>query len=94
MPRYVYDAAQVRILQHEGEVVLAAEVDWGEETGVLSEEPVEGFAIVPADKAAINSNPPFRTEEEAAVELREIREWPEPNDDEAADQIPWPQPSA
>lgn len=92
MPRYVYDAGQVMVLQREGQVVPAEEVDWSEDTGPLSEEPVEGFAIVAHDKVAIGKNPPFRSEHDAEVELREIREWPEPSEADAADEIPWPQP--
>jgi hypothetical protein len=93
MPRFVYDAAQVRILQREGRVVPAAEVDWGDRVGVLSEDPVEGFAIVPANRVAIDENEPFRSREAAETELREIRELPEPSDQDAADAIPWPQPA-
>jgi hypothetical protein len=92
MPRFAYDAAQVRILQREGQVVPVGEVDWSEASGVLEEEPVEGFAIVPADKVAIHRNEPFGTREAAETELREIREWPEPSEDDAAEGIPWPQP--
>ncbi len=91
MPRFAYDAAQVRILQREGQVVPVAEVDWDEATGTLEEEPVEGFAIVPADKVAIHGNEPFGTREAAEVELREIREWPAPSEQDAAEAIPWPQ---
>jgi hypothetical protein len=93
MPRFVYDAAQVRALQREGRVVPVSEVDWGEQVGVLDEEPVEGFAIVPPDGVAIHENEPFHTKEAAETELREIREWPEPSDQDAADAIPWPQPA-
>jgi hypothetical protein len=91
MPRYVYDAKQVRLLQREGQVVAAEEVDWSESTGLLSEEPAEGFVIVPQDRVAVNKNPPFRSKHDAEVELREIREWPEPTEEDAADEIPWPQ---
>jgi hypothetical protein len=91
MPRFVYDAAQVRILQREGQVVPVEDVDWGDQTGILDEEPVEGFAIVPADKVAIHGNEPFRNRDAAETELREIREWPEPSDEDAANAIPWPQ---
>jgi hypothetical protein len=93
MPRFAYDAAQVKILQREGRVVPVADVDWSEQGGPLSEDPVEGFAIVPADGVAINENEPFRSSEAAEIELREIREWPEPSDQDAADAIPWPQPT-
>lgn len=91
MPRFVYDAAQVRILQREGQVVPVSEVNWSDQTGALGEEPVEGFAIVPSSKVAIHGNEPFDSEDAALTELREIREWPEPSDQEAADAIPWPQ---
>lgn len=93
MPRFVYDAAQVKILQIEGRVVPVSEVDWGDQIGTLSDEPTEGFAIVPASKAAIHANEPFSSEDAAETELREIREWPEPSDQDAADAIPWPQPA-
>jgi hypothetical protein len=93
MPRFVYDAAQVRVLQREGRVVPVADVDWSEQGSPLSDDPVEGFAIVPADGVAINENEPFRSREAAEIELREIREWPEPSDQDAADAIPWPQPT-
>jgi hypothetical protein len=91
MPRFVYDASQVKILQREGQVLPVSEVDWSEQSGVLGEDPVEGFAIVPGNKVAIHENEPFRTEDAAQTELREIREWPEPSDQDAADAIPWPQ---
>ncbi|MGH2941111.1 MAG: hypothetical protein ACRDPE_23675 [Solirubrobacterales bacterium] len=93
MPRFAYDAAQVRILQREGQVVPVAEVDWSDAGRALEEEPVEGFAIVPADKVAVHRNEPFATREAAEVELREIREWPEPSERDAAEAIPWPQPA-
>jgi hypothetical protein len=93
MPRFVYDAAQVRILQREGRVVAAADVDWTDQGGPLSEGPVEGFMIVPADGVAIDENEPFRSRDAAETELREIREWPEPSEEDAADAIPWPQPT-
>jgi hypothetical protein len=93
MPRFVYDAAQVRILQREGQVVPVSAVDWSDQTGVLGEDPVEGFAIVPSNRVAIHENEPFSSEDAARTELREIREWPEPSDQDAADAIPWPQPA-
>jgi hypothetical protein len=93
VPRFVYDAAQVKVLQREGRVVPVADVDWSERASPLSDDPVEGFAIVPADGVAINENEPFRSHEAAETELREIREWPEPSDQDAADAIPWPQPT-
>ncbi len=95
MPRYVYDAGEVKLLQKEGQVVPTTDVDWSESSsGVLSDEPVEGFAIVPHSKVSINQNAPFQSEQAAEVELREIREWPEPSDQDAADEVPWPQSAA
>lgn len=41
MPRYMYDARQVRLLQREGQVVAAEEVDWSESADLLSKESTE-----------------------------------------------------